>query len=86
MMDRETPDQPDDSAEDRDTGEPIAMLRDFGEEPTAGFLARIRGSIQRRMLTSQLAEISWFAPVMVLFEFVKFFFAFFESVSGRRLE
>lgn len=86
MNDQETPDQPDDSAEDTDTGEPIAMLRNFGEEPTAGFLTRIRGSIQRRMLSSQLAEISWFTPVLVLFEFVKFFFGFFESVSGRRPE
>ncbi len=71
------------SPEDIDPGEPIEMLRDLAEEPAAGFLARIRDAIQRRSLFAQLADLSWFTPVLVLFEYVGFFFGLFETMKRK---
>ncbi len=79
MSDRERQDDAAGSTPDEiETGEPIEMLREFGEEPAPGFIARIRDALQRRLLAAQLADLSWFTPVLVILEYVKFVFGFFE--------
>ena len=72
--------------EDMDTGEPIAMLLDLAEEPVPGFVGRIRGALQRRLLASQLADLSWFTPVLVFLEYLKVIFGIFEVGSRERGE
>ncbi len=67
-----------DAADDIETGEPIEVLRELGEEPAPGFIGRIRAALQRRLLASQLMDLSWFTPVLVLMEYLKFVFGFFE--------
>lgn len=71
-------DPADETADDIETGEPIEMLRELGEEPAPGFIARIRGALQRRLLASQLMDLSWFTPVLVVLEYLKVIFGFFE--------
>ena len=72
--------------EDVDTGEPITMLLDLAEDPVPGFVGRIRNSLQRRLLASQLADLSWFTPVLVLLEYLKVIFGVFEVGSRERRE
>lgn len=67
-----------DASDDIETGEPIEMLRELGEDPAPGFIARIRGALQRRLLASQLADLSWSTPFLVLLEYLKIIFGFFE--------
>jgi len=71
------------TAEEIDTGEPIEMLRDFAEEPTPGFLGRIRRAIQRRALVSQVADLSWTGPVLVLLEYLQLLFGLFGDRKRR---
>ena len=44
--------------DDIDTGQPIAQLASLREEPQIGFFGRIRRSIERRQLGSDMAELS----------------------------
>ncbi len=71
-------DSADDAADDIETGEPIEMLRELGEDPAPGFMSRIRRALQRRLLASQLADLSWSTPFLVLLEYLKVIFGFFE--------
>lgn len=48
----------DDTRRDEDLGAPIAELAAPTETPGAGFMSRIRGSIDRRELTSQIVDYS----------------------------
>ncbi len=68
------------SADELEAGERIEMLRELGEEPEPGFFHRVRAAIHRRLLASQLIDLSWFTPVLVLFEYLKFMFGFAERV------
>ena len=72
--------------DDMDTGEPITMLLDLAEDPVPGFVGRIRGALQRRLLASQLADLSWFTPVLVFLEYLKVIFGVFEVGSRERGE
>ncbi len=60
------------SAPGQDAEHPIVELADLREQPSPGFLARIRGSIDRRRLGSDLAELGWKGLVAVLVEFIDF--------------
>jgi hypothetical protein len=71
---------------DVDTGAPIGVLRDLAEEPSVGFLARIRNAIQRRALVSQVADLSWFTPVLVLLEYLKLIFGMFGETRRKKEE
>ncbi len=48
----------DDPTRDEDLGAPIAELAAPTETPEAGFMHRIRGSIERRVLASQIVDFS----------------------------
>jgi hypothetical protein len=65
-----------------DTGEPIELLQAVAVVPRAGFMARIRSSIQRRTLGSQFADLSWKAVTTVIMEYLTLAFGLF-SASGR---
>ncbi len=70
--------------EDRDTGEPIAMLLDFAEEPAPAFIGRIRNALHRRLLASELVGLSWSTPVLVFLEYLKVIFGIFGVESRER--
>ena len=44
-----------------DLGEPIAELAHLSEEPSGGFMGRIRGSIQRRIFAADTLDFSLMA-------------------------
>ena len=55
---------------DEELGEPLAELRNLAEEPSGGFVRRIHGAIQRRVLTGHLLDLGWSAPLTILREYV----------------
>lgn len=57
-----------------DPGEPIAALAGLRVEPSTTFLARVRHRVERRTLGSQLLSLTWYAPAVVLLEFVTLIF------------
>jgi hypothetical protein len=65
--------------ETEDLGEPIDELRELAEPPSAGFLDRLRRSLQRRSLSSQLASLGWSGLGAVLVEFLRMIYALFED-------
>lgn len=56
--------------EDVDTGEPIHELSEFPGAPSSSFLQRVRTGIDRRVLTGQLFEQAWTAPIRVVLEYI----------------
>lgn len=64
-----------DDADLNDLGEPIAELRDLGEDPRAGFVGRLLNSLRRRDLSSQLVTLSWNGLGAVLLEFMQAIFS-----------
>ncbi len=73
-------DDPNDTTDDTDDlGEPIAELGQLAEAPSAGFLERLRRSLQRRSLGSQLASLGWSGLGAVLLEFLRMIYALFEN-------
>ena len=68
-MSEETPD---------DLGEPIEALRDLAVDPSDGFLGRLRNSLRRRDLSSQVATLSWTGLGTVVLEFFRVIFAILE--------
>ncbi len=60
---------PQDPAEP-EMGAPIGELAELREPASAGFFGRIRGSIDRRRLGSELTDLSWQGLLTVLLEFV----------------
>jgi hypothetical protein len=55
---------------DIDTGEPIAELAELKETPPEGFLARIRGSILRRITTAEAIDFSLMALFQTFWEYL----------------
>ena len=76
MTDREPGESPARSPAEPDADEPIDMLADYGEEPTTALLDRVRSSIERRDLTSQIADLFWNMPLKVLLEYLALAFGF----------
>lgn len=72
MNDHEDPPGDEDagSGETIDTGEPIAELARLREEPTSGFLQRIRRSIHRRLSIAEALDFSLMALFQTFFEYV----------------
>ena len=59
---------------DLDLGEPIHELAELVEVPTAGFAGRVRNSILRRGLTSDLMDYAWTGPLRVFWEYLEMLF------------
>ncbi len=69
---------PDDLSE-AEMGAPIAELADPSEAPSHGFLRRIRNSIDRRRLGSDLSELGWSGVLQV---FLQYLDVAFQSIAG----
>ena len=65
--------------QDLDMGEPISELVDLREDPTAGFLDRIRGGIHRRFAASDTVD---FALVVFFKTALSYILLVIESVSA----
>lgn len=70
MSDREIP------ADDVDPGEPVAEIVALREEPTHGFLARIRDGILGRLAGSQMLDFAVSGLLDFMKEFGEFLFGF----------
>ena len=60
---------------------PLDRLMD--EPPQGGFLDRLRARLHRRVLTGQVATLSYTAPLVVFREFLELVFALFRSDDRR---
>lgn len=58
-----------------DTGAPLTELADLGLTPTSSFMGRLRRSIGRRVLTSDVVDFATTSPFAVFIEFLAFFFS-----------
>ena len=80
-----TPDTRDPGGEspvdDGDMGEPVVELRDLSLAVDARFGRRVRGKIERRVLTGEFLGLAWTAPMMMLLEFLR---VPFEQLVGKR--
>ncbi len=70
--------------EDPETGRPVEVLHDLGQQPSPGFIERLRLKLQRRTLTGQIAVLSWQLPKMLLLEFLDLVFHLFGSGQAAR--
>lgn len=68
--------------DDRETGPPIAELKEQEWEPSADFMARVRNKIHRRSTVSQVATFSWFMPKAVLIEMATLFGFLAKSIAN----
>jgi hypothetical protein len=67
--------------DDGETGEPVAELRDLSLAVDERFGRRLRGRIERRVLTGEFLGLAWTAPMLMLLEFLR---APFESFTRKR--
>lgn len=56
--------------DDQDLGQPVTELRELVDPPSSGFLARVRGSIHRRLFASDAADFVFQAFFAVLFDYL----------------
>jgi hypothetical protein len=77
----ETPDPGAPSAEESDLGPPVAELRDVSWTLKDGFSDRVRGRIERRVLTGEFLDLVWAAPLMLLLELLRLPF---EALARKR--
>jgi hypothetical protein len=77
------PDGPEDGD---DLGPPAIELQQLVSDPSPGFFDRIRTSIDRRVLTGQLFEQAWTAPLTVFLEFVGAVFGLIGGADDPRRE
>lgn len=55
---------------DAEMGSPLGELVDIREPASENFFGKVRSSIERRRLSSELTDLSWNGVLSVLFEFV----------------
>ena len=67
--------------EDPDLGPPVAELREVSLPLGDRFVGRVRGRIERRMLTGEMLELLCVAPLTMLLEFLRWPF---EGLSRHR--
>lgn len=61
--------------EDQELGPPVAELAMLTEEPTEGFLARVKSAIERRRLGSHATSLAWHGVILVALELVAALFS-----------
>jgi hypothetical protein len=66
---------------DDDMGEPVVELRDLSLSADDRFGRRVRGKIERRILTGEFIVLAWTAPMMMLLELLR---VPFELLAGRK--
>ncbi len=59
-----------DEGNDTDTGEPVHALSTLSVSPEPGFLDLVRRRIYRKSLASQVVELTWHTPFLVLMEWI----------------
>jgi len=69
------------TAEDTDMGDPLVELQDLSLAVDDRFGRRVRGRIERRVLTAEFLGLAWTAPILMLFEFLRMPF---ELLVGKR--
>ena len=57
-------------SDERGSSEPILELRELEEAPSPGFEGRVRRSILRRTLASDMAGYVWYAPFKIILEYI----------------
>lgn len=57
--------------EDPSLGEPVTELRDVSVALGDQFATRVRGRIERRVLTGEVIELIWTAPLTMVLEFLR---------------
>ena len=63
--------------------QPIRGLADQELEPSAAFIARVRGSIHRRLTASELVSYSWSLPKIMLTEMAGIIRHLFLALGGK---
>jgi len=63
------PNEPD--ADVDDLGAPITELQDLPVEVSQRFVQHVRGRIERRVVTADILDLVWTAPLMMLLEFLR---------------
>ncbi len=66
--------------QDDDVGEPVIELRDLSLAVDERFGRRVRGRIDRRVLTGEFVGLAWTAPILVVLEFLR---VPFELLAGK---
>jgi small-conductance mechanosensitive channel len=72
------------SENDIDPGLPLTELAGLRETPAEGFVERIRGSIQRRMVVAHSSDLAMPIFLRTLLEYVTMVFSLFESASHEK--
>lgn len=72
--------------DDASLGEPLAELRALREPPAGGFLDRIRGSINRRVLTADAIDFSLRSLFQTFFEYLTSMIQAFSEAGDRPKE
>ena len=62
-----------------ETGEPVSILGELDQEPSSGFMERIRHRIERRLLSSHVLSLTWHVPGIVIRELLELIFTFFPA-------
>lgn len=70
--------------DETELGQPIAELAQLAWQPDDQFGRKVTGSIERRLLTGRLLDVTWSAPLMVLLEFLRVPFESFSRAANRR--
>lgn len=70
--------------DDDDLGAPIAPLAGLDQEPSEAFIGKVRGSIRRRQLAGEAAELSWTGLATVLLEYLELVFGAMRRGEGVR--
>ena len=69
-MSPDTP-PPDAASDADDLGEPVTQLQDLPIDVSQRFVHHVRGRIERRVVTADILDLVWTAPLMVLLEFLR---------------
>jgi hypothetical protein len=73
-------DAPQDETAPEEDDEPIAALAALREAPTAQFVGRLRGTVERRRLVGGAAEVAWSGVGAVAREYLSLLFG---ALGGR---
>lgn len=60
-----------DGLTEEEMGRPVSELALLDRTPESGFLGKVRRSIERRRLGSQVTGFAWNAPLIILLSFVE---------------